>query len=275
MNDIAMDAIKTTVDSEHAFQLPSIPFDKRIIPNDMIRSSLFTIGNHHSSRPYLKNQKIASFRTTEIRYTGEELRQDDEDVWLQLIYLAAQSQNNKIIFKPYTLLTEIGWAQRTQYRDRLKASLTRMSATTLELYNANFEKGIGFSLIRKFEWYGDEKQLRDWTVWLEPEVIKLFGSLGKMYSKIQWEQRKKLKPLAKWLHAFYSSHAEPEAIHVLRLMTLSGSKAKHLKHFKENLREALIELIQIGFLTPDVFFDEHYFLHVVRTKIAYKKVIHE
>ena len=30
------------------------------------------------------------------------------------------------------------------------------------------------------------------------QVMKLFAELGKMYSKVHWEQRKKLKPLAKW-----------------------------------------------------------------------------
>lgn len=260
--------------SSATLALPSIPFDKRIVPNELIRSALFTVTNHNIARHFIKNQKIASFRSTEIMYTGEELRQDDEDVWLQIIYLAASKQQNKIVFRPYTFLSDIGWPQRTQYRDRLKASLTRMSATTIEIVNSQFEKGIGFSLIRKFEFYTDDMQLNQWTVWLEPEVIKLFSELGKQYSKIQWEQRKKLKPLAKWLHAFYSSHAEPEPIHLMRLMALCGSKTKNMKHFKENLRAALLELIHVGFLTHDVFVDEHYYLIVTRTKTAYKQVIH-
>lgn len=261
--------------SSESFLLPSIPVDKRIIPNELIRSALFSVTNHNMVRSFVKNQKIASFRSTEIIYTGEELRQDDEDVWLQLIYLAAQHQENKIVFRPYTLLSEIGWAQRTQYRDKLKASLTRMSATTIEIFNPQFEKGIGFSLIRKFEFYTDDAQLNQWTVWMEPEVVKLFSELGKQYSKIHWEQRKQLKPLAKWLHAFYSSHAEPEPIHLVRLMSLCGSKSKTLKHFKENLRCALLELIQVGFLNSDVFIDEHYYLIVSRKKEGYKRVSHE
>lgn len=261
--------------SSQTFALPSIPMDKRIIPNELIRSALFTVTNHNIARNFIKNQKIASFRSTDIIYTGEELRQDDEDVWLQIIYLAAQKQQNQIVFRPYTFLSDIGWPQRTQYRDRLKASLTRLSATTVEIVNSQFEKGIGFSLIRKFEFYTDEVQSNQWTVWLEHEVMKLFCELGKQYSKIQWEQRKKLKPLAKWLHAFYSSHAEPEPIHLMRLMALCGSKTKNIKHFKENLKAALLELIHVGFLTPDVFIDEHFFLIVTRTKTAYKQVIHE
>ncbi|PIZ05229.1 MAG: hypothetical protein COY58_00300 [Gammaproteobacteria bacterium CG_4_10_14_0_8_um_filter_38_16] len=270
-----MELTQLAGDTTIAFALPPIPRDKRIVPNELIRSSLFTVANHHCPRDYLKNKSIASFRSTEMHYTGEELRQDDQDVWLQLIFLAAAAQTNEIFFKPYTFLSDVGWPQRTQYRDRLKASLTRMSATTLEIYNAHFEKGIAFSLVRKFEWYSDEKQLSHWRVWLEPEVLKLFGELGRMYTKIHWGQRIQLKPLARWLHAFYSSHAEPEPVHLYRLMALCGSRTKHIKHFKANLRSALLELIKIGFLTPDVFIDEHYFLLVSRKKELYKQVTHE
>ena len=255
-----------------ALQLPHIPLNKRIVPNEMVRSALFTIANHNSERKYLKNKKMASFRATKIVYTGEELRQDDADVWLQIIYLASKEQKSEIEFKPYTFLTDIGWAQRTQYRDRLKASLTRMSATTLEIFNTDFEKGIGFSLIRKFEWCNDEKKFTQWKVWLEPEVEKLFRELGRMYSKIHWDQRKNLNPLAKWLHSFYSSHAEPEPIHLSRIMELTGSKTKQLKHFKENLRTALLELIKIGFLKNDAFIDHQHYLLVSRVKESYKQV---
>ena len=248
--------------------LPHIPHDKRIAPNDLIRSALFTVSNHNAPRAFLKNQKIGSFRSTEIIYTGEELRQDDEDVWLQIIYAASTEKSNHITFKPYTFLSHLGWAQRTQYCDRLKASLLRLSATALSLYNPFFEKGIAFSLVRKFEWHTDGEQLRHWSVWIEPEVMRLFGELGKMYSKIHWEQRKKLKPLAKWLHAFYSSHAIPEPIHLDRLMQLCGSKMKTVKHFKSNLRNSMIELVKISFIEPDVYIDENAFLHVTRTSDA-------
>ena len=262
-------------DTTKKLLLPHIPFDKRIIPNDMIRSSLFCVSNHNCKREYLKSKKLCSFHSTEIIYTGEELRQDDEDVWLQIIYTAAQAQSNYTEFRPYTFLSEVGWPKRTQYKDVLKTSLTRMSATTLELYNRDFDKGIGFSLIRKFEWCKNGEKLKKWKVWLEPEVVKLFSVLGRMYSKIHWEQRKRLKPLAKWLHAFYSSHNEPEPVHVKRLMQLSGSRMKTLKHFKANLRNSLVELVQVGFLTPEIFIDAQYFVHVKRIHCEYKQVIYE
>src|SRR3990167_3011136 len=247
------------------FLLPHIPEGKRIVINDLIRSSLFTVSNHNCKREYLKEKTLYSFYSTEIIFTGEELRQDDEDVWLQLIYSASDAQSDKIHFKPYSFLSQIGWPSRTQYRDRLKDSLTRMSATNLKIYNRDYQQGIGLSLVRRFEWFEGDRKLNEWQVWLEPEIVKLFSALGRVYTKIQWDQRKQLKPLAKWLHAFYSSHAEPAPILLSKLKELSGSKTKSFRHFKENIREALFELVQIGFCTT-FFIDAKNQLHFSRDK---------
>lgn len=223
--------------------LPDIAISRRIIPNDMIRSSLFTISNHNQKRDVLKRQVLYSFSNTEITYTGEELRQDDEDLWLQLIYLASVDKSTTVNCRPYTLIAQLGWPQRPQYKKRLENSLARMSATDLAIKNKAFEKAINLSLVRKF--YSNEGS--EWKIMLEPEVIKLFGNIGETYSKIHWEQRKKLGPLAKWLHSFYSSHADPAPILVSRIMKLSGSKTKSHRHFKPLLRRALFELTKIGF----------------------------
>ena len=57
-------------------------------------------------------------------------------------------------------------------------------------------------------------------------------------------------------------------------MSLSGSKTKNIKHFKEMLRDAFAELVKIGFLKEDVCIDEHYFVSVSRVKEKYKLVEH-
>ncbi len=245
--------------------LPYIPRDKRIIPNDMIRSSLFSVSNKKIKRQYLRDYKLYSFHSTDLIYTGEELRQDDEDVWLQLIFYASDKKNEYIEFRPYTFLSQIGWPKRTQYKEQLKSSLTRMSSTTLKIFNKDFKQGIGISLVRRFEWIEEDESHRIWRVWLEPEIVKLFSLIGSMYTKIHWEQRSKLKPLAKWLHSFYSSHAEPSPVPVYKLMKLSGSKAKAIRHFRENLRNSLLELCQIGF-AEDFFIDHHDHVCITRSK---------
>lgn len=253
------------IDLNEQLALPDMPQTKRFIPNDMIRSSLFTVSNHNRSREYLKQHVLYSFSNTNITYTGEELRQDDEDVWLQLIYLASKRKNTMVAFRPYTFISQLGWPQRPQYKTRLKNSLVRMSATDLTISNTQHKEGLDFSLVRKFSWSEAGAPLKEWHIWLEPEIVKLFGRLGQTHSKIHWEQRSKLKPLAKWLHSFYSSHAEPMPILATKLKQLSGSKMKTLRHFKPTLRSALMELHKIGFLS-DFYIDMRNNVYVTRIK---------
>jgi hypothetical protein len=252
---------------QEQLSLPEIPHLKRIAPNDLIRSSLFTVGNHRQKREYLKQQTLYSFRNTEITFTGEELRQDDEDVWLQLISLASESQTNKIEFLPYSFIRSLGWPQRTQYKDKLKEILSRLSATDVGLINREFKDGFNVSLVRKFAWTENGENLKVWRVWLEPEVVRLFSRLGETYTKINWDQRNKLKPLAKWLHAFYSSHEFPLPMQLTKIMKLCGSKTKSKKHFKPIVRNALVELVQINFITPDFFIDAQENIHVTRVRV--------
>lgn len=233
---------------EENYFLPNIAKKNRIIPNDIIRSSLFTISNHNRQRGFLKNHAIHTFGNTHINYTGEELRQDDEDVWLQLVFLASQLQSEVIDFMPYRFLSQIGWPQRTQYREKLKSTLERMSATNVDISNKSIKAGISLSLVRKFVWFNNSTNvsLKQWKVWLEPELVKLFSI--NQYTKVDWEQRKQLSPLSKWLHSYYSSHAEPMPITIHTLKKACGSKMKAFKHFKASLRKALQDLVKIGFL---------------------------
>ena len=151
---------------------PSVGDTRRVIPNDLIRSSLFTISNHKMPRLYFKANPLYTFGETAIVYTGEELRQDDEDVWMQLIHHASKARSNHIEFMPYTMMRELEWPRRTQYRDKLKSILVRLSATNIAIRNKALHAGLSLSLIRKFT-FTDESgsPMKKWKVWLEPEIV--------------------------------------------------------------------------------------------------------
>lgn len=251
-----------------AMVLPKIPQDKRVIPNDIVRSSLFTVSNHNTARQYINDKEIYTYGSTDITYTGEELRQDDEDVWMQLIYNIKQGDNYYTEFAPYSMLKNIGWAQRTQYREKLKKCLNRLSATSLTIHNKSLKQGLTVSLVRKFQWKNDGKgeNFKKWKIWIEPEISMLFAN--SQYSKVLWEQRQKLTPLAKWLHAFYSSHADPYGIKIQTIHKICGSKMKNLKHFKPILKESLHEMMKVGFLV-DFEITNSNIVCVERAKLKY------
>ena len=75
------------------------------------------------------------------------------------------------------------------------------------------------------------------------------------------------KPLAQWLHGFFSSHAAPKPIKVETLHRLSGSEAGELKHFTQALKAALEALEKASAAAGQVFAwrIEGGVLHVTRT----------
>ncbi|MEN3294792.1 MAG: hypothetical protein V7642_4045, partial [Burkholderiales bacterium] len=70
---------------EEAFNIVQLPLwenQVRGLPNPLARSALFTVARQNEPRQHLKERPITSVKGVEIFYTGEELRQDDEDVFL-------------------------------------------------------------------------------------------------------------------------------------------------------------------------------------------------
>src|SRR5207249_8609745 len=81
---------KTVPAPAKVIQLPTWGDGSRGAPNEILRSALFNARNKKRQREYLEKATIAVIGEGEITYTGRELRQDDETVWLQLIHLARE-----------------------------------------------------------------------------------------------------------------------------------------------------------------------------------------
>lgn len=251
-------------------QLPLWPEAARAVPNDLARSALFSVQNRQNSRAYLKSQPIASFGETEILYTGEQLRQDDEDVYLQLNHFCrSKDMNEPICFRPSECLKALGWPRNGHYYKKLREHIERLSSNTILVKSKN---GLyGGSLIRKFAFRPDDSNdssVQDelssgmWAIWLEPEVSQLFQK--KLTSLVDWEERLSLSNLSKWLYSYYKGHAEPFPIKVQTFYEKMGSTAKKLFHFRANLLEAHHELKEKTNVITDYWLDETDKVHVRR-----------
>lgn len=237
-------------------QLPIWPEMKRAAPNEIVRSALFNIKNHRIKRENYEGVTIAVIGDGAITYTGTELRQDDMDVWLQLLHLAKEKEINEndindnsptVKLVPYNFCKAIDWPISGYYYNKLEKILGRLSATELMLKSNRFEKGIGVSMIRKrVIRTGDnqEARLAEWSIWIEPEIVTLFGD--SYFSAIDWQVRKKLSALGKWLQAFYQSHSDPYPIKVETIKRGCGSGETRMSNFKARLDAALKELIEFA-----------------------------
>jgi len=241
-------------------QLPLWEESLRGIPNEIVRCSLFNARNRAIKRRYFEDEPMFVIGETKVHYRGEELRQDDEIVWMQVLHLARIHLLNELVkFVPASFMKALGWKSRGQENyERLRKILSRLQATAVSFSVKRSDSSVSVSLIRRFECH----DLGKWQVWIEPEMKILFPE--DYYSLIKWQQRLDLPSgIASKLHSYYASHKEPYPIRVENVKNLCGSTGS-LDDFREKMLEALEHLKAIQFLNQ-YWIDQNDLLHVKRT----------
>ena len=229
--------------------LPLWDDDNRGIPNPLVRSGLFTVGNS-DKREYVPDMVIASLSNYEIRYTGSELRQEDLSVWMSLINLARKKPiSEAIYFTGYQVVKDLGWRMHSESYKRVQDCIERLKVTGLKITTRGHESAYSGSLIRDYGWTErDEAGNQKWMVRFEPRISALF--MEDTTTLLEWEMRKKIGPrstLALWLLSFYSTHRDPEPNSLGKIYELCRSKDT-LSSFRRNVRNALAKLVEKQFL---------------------------
>lgn len=267
-----------------AGQLALWPESERGIPNELVRCAVFSAKNRKERREvYRANAPliVPVIGGGEVIYIGEELRQDDETVWMQLVHLAKESRSEWVSFTPYSFLKAVKWPNKGTSYTRLLTSIRRLSTSGIEVYSSRFDKGVSTKLIAKYEYA--KKNDAPWKVQVFNKEDELLFLFDKLYSRLDWEMRLALpEGVSTWLHGFFSSHREPfdhkiETLAVGAGLALDAPEddqldeaartAKHkerLREAKKTIKRALETLKTMGFL-------EHFeitrsgLVHVVRT----------
>jgi hypothetical protein len=147
-------------------------------PNEIVRSALFTAKNRKQVREDLKQAVVAVIGEGQITYTGEELRQDDETVWLQLIHLARENGlSTAFEFTPYSFCKAINWPINGQSFDRLDKCMTRLQATSLKIASKRLGDEVSLSMLpgytAKRRKNGGDGGL--WRIRMHDELVFLFS----------------------------------------------------------------------------------------------------
>jgi TrfA protein len=230
-------------EAQQAIQLPLWPEPKRGTPNSFIRSALFA-AIQSKDRVFLKEATLASQKGIAVKFTGEQLNQEDLTVWETLAHLARQHPLGQTCeFTAHGLLKSLGLHTGLSQHKQLHSTIIRLTACAVEIAH---EGRTYFGPLVKS---GVKDDLTShYRIELNRELIRLFGD--NQWTALDWQQRQMLrrKHLAQALHAFYSSHREPFPVKVDTLRGYVGSKNQQKAGFKVKLRTALEELVQIGFL---------------------------
>jgi TrfA protein len=231
-----------------SLHLPKWPDAVRGGPNVLLRSALFA-GIHSKKRQFLGIQTspekepegviIAAQDGQTIKFAGTQLNQYDADVFFELLHRSRRhALGDEAVFMGSDFLASIGRSDNNLGYEDLNDSLRRLKRGTVDVVWTVGMKRYVFegSLVSDHK---REEQSRLYRVSLSPEIKTLFSPAS--WTQLEWNERMQLKgkPLAQWLHSYFSTHARPYPVSVEFIKEKCGSPTKLAKHFKPELRTAL------------------------------------
>jgi hypothetical protein len=229
---------------ETVYSMPVWGEDQRAIPNDFARSALFT-ATKGGGGELIDNEKIFSQQGISLFYKGKRLTQDHLDIFCAVMHLhRSLPEGNDVIFTEHSLLKILGRSKGGNDHKRLTSLLTDLTATSLTIHYDTKGKIFWGSLLPEGAANPEKGTYR---LQVSKTLAKFFN-YG--YVAIPQGKRKLLarSPLAKYLHSWLLSHQTPHPVTINYLHKISGSKAKNMKSFKQNLTNALDRLVEISVL---------------------------
>lgn len=218
--------------------LPDSPTPKPglVMSNYLLRSPVFSSARQRGNR-LRRGELLASPGGTEIRYSGPTLLQTDLDVWHAILKL---QDGGVARFSANHFLQLIGRPQGNSGRKWLKDVLGWLQMAQIEVASKNKNLVYSGQLIAEFRRVNEEG-CHVYEVRVNSGIAALFG-WGR-WTAIDLATRQKLanKPLALWLHAFYSTHRDPFHYSLEKIRELCGSSLE-LRFFRRCLEAALAEL---------------------------------
>jgi len=259
-DQLPADEITGTKDSKALSVKKPLPMwneNERAGPNVLMRSSLFTIAPKNSKRWVAvasKPREVACLGEYEISMVGEQLRQDDGDVFFAVLHLARlqAKRGGEVQFVASEFINELGWNRDGHTYKRLKQIFRRLASTLIIVKGKNVHKDeireAGFTMLQyDFVREGAANDGGKWRVRIPESTINLFWVSH--YSRMHWDLRRHLdSDLARFLHSLYSTFRGPLSFGVAQLQELSGSQQKRLSSFRQQLEDAHKELAKFGML---------------------------
>lgn len=238
------------VDPTKPMQLPIWDEDLRGIPNDFGRSSMFVVRNKREKRVVM--QAAPLFHTdsgVRITYTGIELRaNDDLKVWQQLTHYGRMVPlGDPVVFTMRQILADLKWPVNGTYYRGVRECIERLKATAVNISHARLGRGVGVSLITRYEYDGENAsggKAGVYRVWLDKDLMVLYA--GDNYTLIPSGVYHDLTPVARRLYDYIGSHRKPYPLALEAFHKLCGSSTKDEYKWAQIVKGACKEVQSAG-----------------------------
>lgn len=225
-------------------ELPLWNDDAGAVPTELTRSALFGLPRR-GRRRMRENEVLASRSDIKVTYFGQELGQNDCDVWMAVLYIARGQPMGKELFTTMGgLLRFLKRKDSGAARKSLATSLDRLSRASITVDGKRKKKK--FHAVMQMMSWGFEKTSGHMFVVVDPRGRKLFENL----SLVNFNQHLTLaSDMAKAVHHYASGHqrGKKHSVSVPNLKSWIGYSGP-LKKFKYDLKRALWTLEEKGAL---------------------------
>jgi hypothetical protein len=234
---------------ETQIELPLWPEDKKAMPNELARASLF-VPTARGRRKMLDKEQLAAPAGIVIEFTGKQLDMSDCDVFLlSLDYARKQPLGNPILINKADFLRKLnrrerggkGYKNLEEQFDRLHVAKIKVSSSPKKIHIHLIDRII------------EDDEKGTYEIIIHPDIVHLFDNNRFCY--INWDKRLQIgtarKDLAKWLQTYISSHSKskPHKVSLEKLKAWSDYEVKNIRVFRMYVREALAELERLQIIT--------------------------
>lgn len=230
-------------------ELPLWPEDKKAMPNELARASLF-VPTARGRRKMLDKVQLAAPAGTVIEFTGKQLDMSDCDVFLlSLDYARKKPLGTPILIKKAEFLRKLnrqdrggkGYKNLEDQFDRLHVAKIKVSSNPKKIHIHLIDRII------------EDDDQGTYEIVIHPDIVHLFDNNRFCY--IDWEKRLQIgtarKDLAKWLQTYICSHSKskPHKVSLDKLKAWSDYEVKNIRVFRMYMREALAEIERLEIIT--------------------------
>lgn len=222
--------------------------DMRAMPNDWLRSALFTVRNKRTPRAMMERSPIYHVnKDVAITYTGWELRAYDDELVLHQVleYAKRIPLGQPVTFTFYEICKDLDWSINKSYYDKAEACLTRLQASAMQFSSERIGRLESISLIRRFRILDKgNRRTQRCQVEIDDEIVVLFA--GDYYTRFVWDKYRKLSPTARRMFDYFATHKNPFPLTLDKFRLMCGSDSARPKKWREQAGSAAEELRESG-----------------------------